>query len=100
MAKQKEDLELAMKKLTAENRREICDMERDCLTKKQELLRGGVQGHPEWWNQGHPPPKKSGVTRGRQSPQCAGAASCVTSACPTHCVLVSYLTSCRPPFSL
>lgn len=39
VAKQKEDLELAMKKLTAENRREICDMERDCLSKKQELLR-------------------------------------------------------------
>lgn len=39
VAKQKEDLELAMKKLTAENRREICDKERDCLNKKQELLR-------------------------------------------------------------
>ncbi|XP_031206455.1 serine/threonine-protein kinase 10 [Mastomys coucha] len=39
VAKQKEDLELAMKKLTAENRREICDKERDCLSKKQELLR-------------------------------------------------------------
>ncbi|XP_037655321.1 serine/threonine-protein kinase 10 [Choloepus didactylus] len=37
--KQKEDLELAMKKLTAENRREICDKERECLKKKQELLR-------------------------------------------------------------
>ncbi|XP_021491299.1 serine/threonine-protein kinase 10 isoform X2 [Meriones unguiculatus] len=39
VAKQKEDLELAMKKLTAENRREICDKERECLSKKQELLR-------------------------------------------------------------
>uniref|UniRef100_H0V7X6 non-specific serine/threonine protein kinase n=1 Tax=Cavia porcellus TaxID=10141 RepID=H0V7X6_CAVPO len=39
VAKQKEDLELAMKRLTAENRREICDKERECLSKKQELLR-------------------------------------------------------------
>ncbi|XP_010620470.1 serine/threonine-protein kinase 10 isoform X1 [Fukomys damarensis] len=39
VAKQKEDLELAMKKLTAENRREICDKERECLGRKQELLR-------------------------------------------------------------
>ncbi|XP_044633605.1 serine/threonine-protein kinase 10 isoform X1 [Equus asinus] len=39
LAKQKEDLELAMKKLTADNRREICDKERECLTRKQELLR-------------------------------------------------------------
>ncbi|ELK28909.1 Serine/threonine-protein kinase 10 [Myotis davidii] len=38
-AKQKEDLELAMKKITADNRREICDKERECLTRKQELLR-------------------------------------------------------------
>ncbi|EGW06145.1 Serine/threonine-protein kinase 10 [Cricetulus griseus] len=30
VAKQKEDLELAMKKLTTENRREICDKEREC----------------------------------------------------------------------
>lgn len=48
VAKQKEDLELAMRKLTAENRREICDKERDCLSKKQELLRGGAQSHSEW----------------------------------------------------
>ncbi|XP_012884065.1 PREDICTED: serine/threonine-protein kinase 10 [Dipodomys ordii] len=41
VAKQKEDLELAMKKLTVENRREICDKERECLSRKQELLRGG-----------------------------------------------------------
>lgn len=41
MAKQKEDLELAMKRITADNRREICDKERECLTRKQELLRGG-----------------------------------------------------------
>ncbi|XP_059555171.1 serine/threonine-protein kinase 10 isoform X2 [Myotis daubentonii] len=39
LAKQKEDLELAMKKITADNRREICDKERECLTRKQELLR-------------------------------------------------------------
>ncbi|XP_036983760.2 serine/threonine-protein kinase 10 isoform X1 [Artibeus jamaicensis] len=39
LAKQKEDLELAMKRITADNRREICDKERECLTKKQELLR-------------------------------------------------------------
>ncbi|XP_048671440.1 serine/threonine-protein kinase 10 isoform X4 [Marmota marmota marmota] len=39
LAKQKEDLELAMKRLTAENRREICDRERECLNRKQELLR-------------------------------------------------------------
>nr|XP_021527869.1 serine/threonine-protein kinase 10 [Aotus nancymaae] len=39
VAKQKEDLELAMKKLTADNRREICDKERECLMRKQELLR-------------------------------------------------------------
>ncbi|XP_004371252.1 serine/threonine-protein kinase 10 [Trichechus manatus latirostris] len=39
LAKQKEDLELAMKRITAENRREICDKERECLNRKQELLR-------------------------------------------------------------
>ncbi|XP_032116241.1 serine/threonine-protein kinase 10 isoform X2 [Sapajus apella] len=39
VAKQKEDLELAMKKLTTDNRREICDKERECLMRKQELLR-------------------------------------------------------------
>ncbi|XP_064336161.1 serine/threonine-protein kinase 10 isoform X2 [Camelus dromedarius] len=39
LAKQKEDLELAMKRITADNRREICDKERECLSKKQELLR-------------------------------------------------------------
>ncbi|XP_010849593.1 PREDICTED: serine/threonine-protein kinase 10 isoform X2 [Bison bison bison] len=39
VAKQKEDLELAMKRITADNRREICDKERECLTRKQELLR-------------------------------------------------------------
>ncbi|XP_047273585.1 serine/threonine-protein kinase 10 isoform X3 [Homo sapiens] len=39
VAKQKEDLELAMKRLTTDNRREICDKERECLMKKQELLR-------------------------------------------------------------
>ncbi|XP_036606389.1 serine/threonine-protein kinase 10 isoform X2 [Trichosurus vulpecula] len=39
LAKQKGDLELAMKMITAENRREICDKERECLNRKQELLR-------------------------------------------------------------
>nr|XP_051699570.1 serine/threonine-protein kinase 10 isoform X1 [Oryctolagus cuniculus] len=39
VAKQKADLELAMKKLTSDNRREICDKERECLGRKQELLR-------------------------------------------------------------
>ncbi|KAG8519478.1 Serine/threonine-protein kinase 10, partial [Galemys pyrenaicus] len=39
VAKQKEDLEQAMKRITADNRREICDKERECLTRKQELLR-------------------------------------------------------------
>uniref|UniRef100_G3TPB0 non-specific serine/threonine protein kinase n=2 Tax=Loxodonta africana TaxID=9785 RepID=G3TPB0_LOXAF len=39
LAKQKDDLELAMKRITAENRREICDKERECLSRKQELLR-------------------------------------------------------------
>ncbi|KAL4683940.1 hypothetical protein H8959_021634 [Pygathrix nigripes] len=39
VAKQKEDLELAMKRLTTDNRREICGKERECLMKKQELLR-------------------------------------------------------------
>lgn len=39
VAKQKGDLELAMKRITAENRREICDKERECLNRKQELLR-------------------------------------------------------------
>ncbi|XP_051834862.1 serine/threonine-protein kinase 10 [Antechinus flavipes] len=39
VAKQKGDLELAMKMITAENRREICDKERECLNKKQQLLR-------------------------------------------------------------
>lgn len=34
-----------MKKLTIENRHEICDKERECLSKKQELLRGGAQSH-------------------------------------------------------
>ncbi|XP_007465600.1 PREDICTED: serine/threonine-protein kinase 10 [Lipotes vexillifer] len=39
LAKQKEDLELAMNRITADNRREICGKERECLTRKQELLR-------------------------------------------------------------
>lgn len=43
MAKQKEDLELAMKNITAQNKKEICDKERECLNKKQQLMRGGWQ---------------------------------------------------------
>ncbi|XP_072487065.1 serine/threonine-protein kinase 10 [Notamacropus eugenii] len=39
VARQKADLELAMNMITAENRREICDKERECLNRKQELLR-------------------------------------------------------------
>ncbi|KAM6251389.1 serine/threonine-protein kinase 10 isoform 1-T1 [Porphyrio hochstetteri] len=39
LAKQKEDLELAMKNITAQNKREICDKERECLNKKQQLMR-------------------------------------------------------------
>lgn len=43
LAKQKEDLELAMKNITAQNKKEICDKERECLNKKQQLMRGGWQ---------------------------------------------------------
>ncbi|NXK75961.1 STK10 kinase, partial [Amazona guildingii] len=39
LAKQKEDLELAMKNITAQNKREICGKERECLNKKQQLMR-------------------------------------------------------------
>ncbi|NXY52510.1 STK10 kinase, partial [Callaeas wilsoni] len=39
LAKQKEDLEQAMKNITAQNKREICDKERECLNKKQQLMR-------------------------------------------------------------
>ncbi|XP_030067715.1 serine/threonine-protein kinase 10 [Microcaecilia unicolor] len=39
IAKQKRDLALAMKTITAENRREICDRERECLNRKQHLIR-------------------------------------------------------------
>ncbi|KAF1579099.1 Serine/threonine-protein kinase 10, partial [Eudyptes moseleyi] len=39
LAKQKEDLELAMKNITTQNKREICDKERECLNKKQQLMR-------------------------------------------------------------
>lgn len=46
-----------MKKITADNRREICDKERECLTRKQELLRGGCwsgrrSGRWSGWAQG------------------------------------------------
>lgn len=43
MAKQKEDLEQAMKNIIAQNKKEICDKERECLNKKQQLMRGGWQ---------------------------------------------------------
>uniref|UniRef100_A0A8B9S941 non-specific serine/threonine protein kinase n=1 Tax=Apteryx owenii TaxID=8824 RepID=A0A8B9S941_APTOW len=39
LAKQKDDLELAMKNITAQNKKEICDKERECLNKKQQLMR-------------------------------------------------------------
>ncbi|XP_051487596.1 serine/threonine-protein kinase 10 isoform X2 [Apus apus] len=39
LAKQKEDMELAMKNITAQNKKEICDKERECLNKKQQLMR-------------------------------------------------------------
>ncbi|XP_013923194.1 PREDICTED: serine/threonine-protein kinase 10 [Thamnophis sirtalis] len=39
IAKQSEDLEQAMKNITAQNRKEICEKERDCLNKKQQLMR-------------------------------------------------------------
>lgn len=42
-----------MKKITTDNRREICDRERECLTRKQELLRGGcVTAGGALWAQG------------------------------------------------
>uniref|UniRef100_A0A8D0FM38 non-specific serine/threonine protein kinase n=1 Tax=Strix occidentalis caurina TaxID=311401 RepID=A0A8D0FM38_STROC len=34
-----EDLELAVKNITAQNKKEICDKERECLNKKQQLMR-------------------------------------------------------------
>ncbi|XP_010078604.1 PREDICTED: serine/threonine-protein kinase 10, partial [Pterocles gutturalis] len=39
LAKQKDDLELAMKNITAQHKKEICDKERECLDKKQQLMR-------------------------------------------------------------
>ncbi|XP_054833346.1 serine/threonine-protein kinase 10 [Eublepharis macularius] len=39
LAKQSEDLEQAMNNITAQNRKEICDKERECLNKKQQLMR-------------------------------------------------------------
>uniref|UniRef100_A0A8C0H835 non-specific serine/threonine protein kinase n=1 Tax=Chelonoidis abingdonii TaxID=106734 RepID=A0A8C0H835_CHEAB len=39
VVKQKEDLELAMNNITVQNRKEICDKERECLNKKQQLMR-------------------------------------------------------------
>ncbi|XP_032995833.1 serine/threonine-protein kinase 10 [Lacerta agilis] len=38
-AKQADDLEQAMKNITTQNRKEICDKERECLNKKQQLMR-------------------------------------------------------------
>ncbi|KAH0629708.1 hypothetical protein JD844_011996 [Phrynosoma platyrhinos] len=38
--KQAEDMEQAIKNITAQNRKEICDKERECLNKKQQLMRG------------------------------------------------------------
>nr|XP_056707176.1 serine/threonine-protein kinase 10 [Euleptes europaea] len=39
LAKQSEDLEQAMNNITTQNRKEICDKERECLNKKQQLMR-------------------------------------------------------------
>ncbi|XP_060621081.2 serine/threonine-protein kinase 10 isoform X1 [Anolis sagrei] len=39
IAKQAEDMEQAIKNITAQNRKEICDKERECLNKKQQLMR-------------------------------------------------------------
>ncbi|XP_060096570.1 serine/threonine-protein kinase 10 [Heteronotia binoei] len=39
LTKQSEDLEQAMNNITAQNRKEICDKERECLSKKQQLMR-------------------------------------------------------------
>ncbi|KAJ7316309.1 hypothetical protein JRQ81_002471 [Phrynocephalus forsythii] len=39
IAKQAEDMEQAIKNITAQNRKEICDKERECLNKKQQLKR-------------------------------------------------------------
>ncbi|XP_063148465.1 serine/threonine-protein kinase 10 [Candoia aspera] len=39
ITKQSEDLEQAMRNITAQNRKEICDKERECLNKKQQLMR-------------------------------------------------------------
>ncbi|XP_071615424.1 serine/threonine-protein kinase 10 [Heliangelus exortis] len=39
LAKQKENLELAMKNITAQHKKEICNKERECLNKKQQLMR-------------------------------------------------------------
>lgn len=78
-------MELAMKKITADNRREICDKERECLTRKQELLRGGCQrvgsartarfcsilkpnGIPQGETRGQPPPKSGLGHRYQLSP--------------------------------
>lgn len=67
MAKQKEDLEQAMKNITAQNKREICDKERECLNKKQQLMRGG------WQRLGG-----NAVTMGLSSPGSSHAADAVT----------------------
>uniref|UniRef100_A0ABM5FLR9 non-specific serine/threonine protein kinase n=1 Tax=Pogona vitticeps TaxID=103695 RepID=A0ABM5FLR9_9SAUR len=39
ITKQAEDMEQAIKNITAQNRKEICDKERECLNKKQQLMR-------------------------------------------------------------
>ncbi|XP_048347044.1 serine/threonine-protein kinase 10 [Sphaerodactylus townsendi] len=39
LAKQSGDLEQAISNITAQNRKEICDKERECLNKKQQLMR-------------------------------------------------------------
>ncbi|XP_062976674.1 serine/threonine-protein kinase 10 [Elgaria multicarinata webbii] len=39
LAKQTDDMEQAINNITAQNRKEICDKERECLNKKQQLMR-------------------------------------------------------------
>lgn len=40
LAKQKEFLDKTVKEIINNNKREIAEMERECLNKKQELIRG------------------------------------------------------------
>lgn len=73
LAKQKEDLEQAMRRVTAENRREICNKERECLSRKQALLRGarGMRSPGRkagFWGLGPRPCRPTLAPRGRPFP--------------------------------